>query len=89
MNLDLDKRTYFDRMFQEFQTRLHEFQEFCNHVLEVSRFEDARSIQISAVVTKRPEKAAHLPQIKVKKRPICREFQVRKPIHMSCTSSIT
>ena len=41
------------------------FKKFCNHVYKFCRFENANS-----------EKATHL---KVKNRPICREFQVKNP----------
>ena len=52
------------------------FRKFHNHVYELCRIEDARSIQISMVVIKNLKK---LTRIKVKNRPIDKEFQVKNP----------
>ena len=62
--------------FKNFEPFCMNFRKFRSHVYEFCRFEDARSIQISLVVFKML-KSYTSTRIKVKNRPISREFQVK------------
>ena len=63
----------YDRIFQEFSTPWHEFQEALNHVYEFYGFEEARPIRFLYLLYS--EEATHLPEFRVKANPYAGNFR--------------